>query len=91
MLMLEKYVAVSGGFILAQSTLVPNEGQFSTLFGCPWAMPSTFKSYRDLNHYVAGDMFISTLTNQLSYYSRLALSIKLYIEYMVGLCVNILF
>ena len=36
-----------------------------------------------------GDIFISTLTNQLFYYSRLALSIKLYIEYMVGLCVNI--
>ena len=37
-----------------------------------------------------GDIFISTLTSQLVYYSRLALCIKLYIEYMVGLCVNIL-
>ena len=37
-----------------------------------------------------GDIFVSTLTNQLFYYSRFALSIKLYIEYMTGLCVNIL-
>ena len=36
-----------------------------------------------------GDIFLSTLTNQLFYYSRLALCIKLYIEYMVGLCVSI--
>ena len=37
-----------------------------------------------------GDIFISTLTNQPFYYSCLVLSIKLYIEYMVGLYVNIL-
>ena len=37
-----------------------------------------------------GDMFISTLTNQLFYYSRLVLRIKFYIEYMVGLYANIL-
>ena len=37
-----------------------------------------------------GDMFISTLTNQLFYYSRLVPSIKFYKEYMVALHVNIL-
>ena len=37
-----------------------------------------------------GDIFISTQTNQLFYYCRLAISIKLYIEYMVGLYINIL-
>ena len=37
-----------------------------------------------------GDIFISTQTNQLFYYSRLAISTKLYIEYMVGLYINIL-
>ena len=37
-----------------------------------------------------GDIFISTQTNQLFYYSRLTISIKLYIEYMVGLYINIL-
>ena len=37
-----------------------------------------------------GNMFIPTLTNQLFYYSRLALSIKSDKEYMVALYVNIL-
>ena len=37
-----------------------------------------------------GDIFISTQTNQLFYHSCLAITIKLYIEYMVGLYINIL-
>ena len=37
-----------------------------------------------------GDIFVSTSTNQPFYYSHLAYSIKLYIEYMFGLYVNIL-
>ena len=37
-----------------------------------------------------GDISISTLTNQPIYCSHLTLSIKLYIEYMVGLYFNIL-